>query len=130
MTFLPSDTAGSPDGMISADDMVVMGLQAATQWDSLAHVGYDGLFYNNIPSAAVNNFVGASRNSFAKAVDRLISRGVLLDIARLKGLDRLEDSYEITAADLSAAEERQTGARRVRRHSPGAHGEHAVVPRG
>jgi kynurenine formamidase len=107
MTFLPSDTAGAPDGMISADDMVTMGLQAATQWDSLAHVGYDGCFYNNVPSAAVNNFVGASRNSFAKSVKNLISRGVLLDIARLKGVDRLEDSYEITAADLSAAEERQ-----------------------
>ena len=107
MTFLPSDTAGSPDGMISADDIVLMGLQAATQWDSLAHVGYDGLFYNNVPAGAVNNFAGASRNSFAKAVGHLISRGVLLDIARLKGVDRLEDSYEITSADLSAAEERQ-----------------------
>ena len=51
MTFLPSDTAGAPDGMISADDMVIMGLQAATQWDSLAHVGYDGFFYNNVPGA-------------------------------------------------------------------------------
>jgi kynurenine formamidase len=107
MTFLPSDTAGAPDGMISADDLVIMGLQAATQWDSLAHVGYDGFFYNNVPAAAVNNFAGATRNSFAKAVEHLISRGVLLDIARLKGVDRLEDSYEITAADLSAAEERQ-----------------------
>jgi kynurenine formamidase len=107
MTFLPSDTAGSPDGMISADDMVITGLQAATQWDSLAHVGYGGRFYNNVPAGAVNNFMGATRNSFAKAVEHLISRGVLLDIARLRGVDRLEDSYEITAADLSAAEERQ-----------------------
>jgi kynurenine formamidase len=107
MTFMPSDTAAAPDGMISADDMVIMGLQAATQWDSLAHVGYDGKFYNNVPAAAVNNFVGASKNSFAKSVERLISRGVLLDIARLKGVDRLEDSYEITGDDLSAAEERQ-----------------------
>jgi kynurenine formamidase len=107
MTFMPSDTAAAPDGMISADDMVIMGLQAATQWDSLAHVGYDGKFYNNVPAAAVNNFVGASKNSFAKSVERLISRGVLLDIARLKGVDRLEDSYEITSDDLSAAEERQ-----------------------
>jgi kynurenine formamidase len=107
MTFLPGDTAGAPDGMISADDMVIMGLQAATQWDSLAHVGYDGLFYNNVPQAMVNNFVGAAKNSFAASNDRLISRGVLLDIAALKGVDRLEDSYEITADDLSAAEERQ-----------------------
>jgi kynurenine formamidase len=107
MTFLPSDTARAPDGMISADDMVIMGLQAATQWDSLAHVGYGGLFYNNVPAGSVNNMAGATRNSFAKAVEHLISRGVLLDIARLKGVDRLEDSYEITSADLSAAEERQ-----------------------
>jgi kynurenine formamidase len=107
MTILPSDTAGAPDGMISADDMVVMGLQAATQWDSLAHVGYAGSFYNDVPASAVNNLGGATRNSFAKAVEHLISRGVLLDIARLQGRDRLEDSYEITPTDLSAAEERQ-----------------------
>jgi kynurenine formamidase len=107
MSFLPSDTATSPDGMISADDMIIMGLQSATQWDSLAHVGYDGFFYNGVPASAVNNFMGATRNSFAKSVQHLISRGVLLDIARLKGVDRLEDSYEITSADLSAAEERQ-----------------------
>jgi kynurenine formamidase len=107
MTFMPSDTASSADGMISADDMVIMGLQAATQWDSLAHVGYDGRFYNNVPAAAVNNFTGASRNSFAKSASRLVSRGVLLDIARLKGVDRLEASYEVTSADLTAAEERQ-----------------------
>jgi kynurenine formamidase len=107
MTFMPSDTAHAPDGMITADDMVIMGLQAATQWDSLAHVGYDGAFYNNVPAAAVTHVAGATRNSFAKCVEHLISRGVLLDIAGLKGVDRLEDRYEITAADLSAAEERQ-----------------------
>ncbi|MEW2397256.1 cyclase family protein [Streptomyces sp. NPDC046862] len=107
MTLLPSDTAHSKDGLISADDMIITGLQAATQWDGLAHAGYGGHFYNNVPAAAVNNFLGATRNSFHKAVDRLISRGVLLDIARLKGVDRLEDSYEITEADLLAAEERQ-----------------------
>ena len=106
MTLLPSDTR-TPDNLISADDMVVMGLQAATQWDSLAHIGYDGLFYNGVPAAAVNSFTGASRNSFAKSVKHLISRGVLLDIAALKGVDVLDESYEITAADLSAAEERQ-----------------------
>jgi kynurenine formamidase len=107
LTFSPVDTAGAPDGMISADDLVTMGLQCATQWDSLAHVGYDGFFYNGVPAQAVNTWKGATRNSFAKAVGHLISRGVLLDIARLKGVDRLPDSYEITSADLSAAEERQ-----------------------
>jgi kynurenine formamidase len=107
LTFSPVDTAGAPDGMIAADDIVTMGLQCATQWDSLAHVGYDGHFYNAVPQNAVNTWKGATRNSFAKSVKHLISRGVLLDIPRLKGLDRLPDSYEVTSADLSAAEERQ-----------------------
>lgn len=107
MTYTPADTAGMPDGMIAADDMVTMGLQCATQWDSLAHVGYDGHFYNGMPASALNTWKGATRNSFDKAMDRLISRGVLLDLARLKGVDRLPDSYEITAADLEAAEARQ-----------------------
>ena len=39
-----------------------MGLQASTQWDGLAHVGYDGFFYNGVPAGAVNNFQGASKN--------------------------------------------------------------------
>lgn len=107
MTLLPSDSAGSPEGLISADDMITTGLQSATQWDGLAHVGYGGHFYNGVPEAMVNNFTGAAKNSFPKVIDRLVSRGVLLDIAGLKGVECLPDSYEVTAADLSAAEERQ-----------------------
>ena len=106
MTMLPGDF-DFPDGLFITDDMVVMPLQAATQWDSLAHVGYDDLLYNNVPARAVNSFTGASRNSFPKVNDRLISRGVLLDIAGLKGMDRLPHSYAITPEDLSAAEQAQ-----------------------
>jgi kynurenine formamidase len=107
MTMLPADFAHMADGMMATDDMIILGLQAGTQWDSLAHVGYEGLFYNNVPAAAVGNRTGASRNSFDKVVSHLISRGVLLDIARLKDVDRLADSCEITPADLSAAEQEQ-----------------------
>ena len=106
-TLLPSDTASSKDGQMAADDLIIMGLQASTQWDGLAHVGYDGFFYNGVPAAAVNNFQGASKNDIAKVAPKLISRGVLLDIAALKGVDALPDSYEITEADVLAAEERQ-----------------------
>jgi kynurenine formamidase len=107
MSFTPMDTWGSPDGFIAADDIVIMGLQCATQWDALCHIGYDGLLYNNTPASAVNSLHGATRNAFSKCVDKLVSRGVLLDIARLKGIDRLEDSTEITSEDLSAAEAAQ-----------------------
>ncbi len=106
-TLLPSDSFYAKDGQIAADDLIIMGLQASTQWDGLAHVGYNGFFYNGVPAAAVNNFQGASKNDIAKVAPKLISRGVLLDIAALKGVDALPDSYEITEADVLAAEERQ-----------------------
>lgn len=107
MSITPADILASADGMIAADDVIIMGLQCATQWDSLAHVGYDGFFYNNTPATAVNAMSGATRLGFAEVVAQLISRGVLLDIARLKGVDRLEVGNEIVPDDLSAAEERQ-----------------------
>jgi kynurenine formamidase len=106
MTLTPLDS-NPPDSSFFADDMVIMGLQAATQWDGLCHVGYGGYFYNGVRRSELDTTTGAHRNDFPKVNDRLVSRGVLLDIARLKGLDRLADSYEITEADLLAAEERQ-----------------------
>jgi kynurenine formamidase len=107
MIETPLDTSESLDGIVGTDDMVTMVLQCATQWDSLAHIGYDGLFYNNTPVSTITTSMGATRNSFDKAISRLFSRGLLLDIARLKGVDRLGDSTEIGADDLTAAEKRQ-----------------------
>ncbi len=106
MTLTPLDYAPA-DGCISADDMVVLPLQAATQWDGLCHVGYGGHFYNGVPESALTTINGAARNDFPKVNERLVSRAVLLDIARLKDVDRLPDSYQITEADFLAAEERQ-----------------------
>ncbi|MCW2539988.1 MAG: cyclase family protein [Frankiales bacterium] len=107
MTMMPSDGPLFPDGMIASDDVVTMPLQCATQWDSLAHVGYDEALYNGVPGSAVTASKGAIKNSFDKVVNRLITRGVLLDIAGLKGVDRLARSEEITADDLDAAAARQ-----------------------
>jgi hypothetical protein len=106
MTLGPADVS-PPDGMISADDLVILPTQSATQWDGLAHIGYNGYFYNGVPASAVSTWQGVSRNSAAVTVERLISRGVLLDMPRLKGVDILPDSYEITSDDLTAAADRQ-----------------------
>jgi kynurenine formamidase len=107
VTYSPLDCVGAADGYFAVDDMITMGLQCATQWDSLAHVGYGGMFYNGVPQTAITTIRGASHNSIDKSVKNMISRGVLLDIARLKGVDVLPNGYEITSDDLSAAEERQ-----------------------
>ena len=85
------------------DDYVIMPLQCGTQWDSLAHVYYGERLYNGYAAETVTS-QGALRNGIDKAHERFVSRGVLLDIARLKGVDVLDGGYAITAVDLEAAE--------------------------
>jgi kynurenine formamidase len=106
MTIMPGERV-SPSGMQVADDMVILPTQCATQWDSLAHVGYDGYFYNGRPYSVVTASHGAALNSIDRTVNRLVGRGVLLDIAGLKGVASLGASEEITADDLDAACARQ-----------------------
>ena len=88
------------------DDYIMMPLQAATQWDSLAHVFYDDELYNGVSSNTVTS-LGAQKNGIDKQYKGIASRGVLLDIARLRGVDWLDRGEVITPADLDRACERQ-----------------------
>jgi kynurenine formamidase len=83
------------------EDYVVMPLQAATQWDALAHVYYDGQLYNGYPADSVTS-QGATRNSIATvgAAGGIVSRGVLLDIPRHRGVDYLEGGPLIQPQEL------------------------------
>jgi hypothetical protein len=36
---------GDPTNFCTSDDSVTMGVQSSTHWDTLAHVGYEGLLY-------------------------------------------------------------------------------------
>jgi kynurenine formamidase len=80
--------------------------QIGTQFDGLGHVGIGDLFYN-----------GNRRSEFAQAegltklgienVGPIATRGVLIDVARFKGVDQLQGGYEITPADLKGALQRE-----------------------
>jgi kynurenine formamidase len=80
--------------------------QVGTQFDGLGHIGIGDLFYN-----------GNNRNEFSKAegltkigvenVGAIATRGVLIDVAALKGVPMLEGGYEITLADIQGALKRQ-----------------------
>ncbi len=101
MTQVNSAYSDDPDGFRTSDDAVAMGLQCATHWDAFSHASYRGVLYNGIAADAITGD-GASRCSI-DAVRSLVSRGVLLDVARAKGVDRLERAYAITGADLDEA---------------------------
>jgi len=100
---LPGDY---PDGFRYADDVMILPLQCATQWDGLAHVHYDGQLYNGFPAASTTSG-GAAKAGIDKVGAGIVSRGVLLDIARLHGVPRLAPGTAITPGDLEAAERAQ-----------------------
>lgn len=95
---------GTPGGFHYSDDVVCMPLQCATQWDSLAHVHYDDLLYNGVPAKEALSVAGAARNGIDKLAEGgIASRGVLLDLARARGVARLAPGTAVSPADLDAA---------------------------
>jgi kynurenine formamidase len=90
-----------PDWVAFSEDVVVMALQCATHWDALAHASYGGVIYNGYPADAVS-VAGAARCGIG-AVGALVSRGVLLDVARARGLEVLAPGHPVSPADLDAA---------------------------
>ncbi|AWW39019.1 cyclase family protein [Streptomyces cadmiisoli] len=93
-----------PGTVACSDDAVTMGLQAATHWDGLPHVSHSGKLYNGRPAATVTAHDGARYSGIDKA-RHIVSRGVLLDVARALGTDRLPGGHAVTPEDLDAAEE-------------------------
>ncbi|MEU9666406.1 cyclase family protein [Streptomyces bobili] len=93
-----------PGTVACSDDAVTMGLQAATHWDALPHVSHSGRIYNGRPAGTVTAHGGAEFSGIDKAT-HVVSRGVLLDVARARGVDRLDGGHAVTPEDLEAAEE-------------------------
>jgi kynurenine formamidase len=79
---------------------------AHTHLDSLAHVHYDGVFYNGYrpDEAAVMKKGGHERNSIINVKNGIFTRGVLIDLPRLRGVPYLEPDTPIYARDLEAWE--------------------------
>ncbi|SDL12671.1 cyclase family protein [Streptomyces indicus] len=93
-----------PGTVATSDDAVTMGLQCATHWDALTHVSHSGKIYNGRPADSITAHGGSAYSGIEKA-RHVVSRGVLLDVAAAKGLDRLPGDHAVTPEDLAEAEE-------------------------
>src|ERR687888_1170948 len=89
-------------GIRAADDMVVMPLQCGTQWDGLGHVFYENNMWNGYDCREVTS-LGAQKCGIEKTKNKMVGRGVFLDVARVLGKEELEDGYPITNVDLDKA---------------------------
>jgi kynurenine formamidase len=101
------DFYGGRDRWIrGTDDLLILPLQSGTQWDALAHIVFEDKIYNGYDATDVGG-KGAVRNDIAVARDRVVGRGVLLDIPRSKDRPWLDPGEPIHVADLEAAERAQ-----------------------
>jgi len=78
-----------------------------THLDAFAHIFFDGKMWNGYDvDGLVTMEAGALKNSIMAVKDGLVTRAVLYDIPRLKGVPYLEPGTRITVADLEAWEAR------------------------
>jgi kynurenine formamidase len=87
-------------------DAISMYTHCGTHIDTLNHFGYGRKIWNNF---SADEYLGARHWMCAGAEKQppIIARGVLLDVAALKGVDVLPQSYGITAEDLAETARRQ-----------------------
>jgi kynurenine formamidase len=91
----------------SNEELVITEIgQVGTQFDMFPHQTIGDQFYNCFDNDEI-----ATRNGFTKLgvekIGTLFTRGVLIDVAALKGVQALPAGYEITAADLQSGLQRQ-----------------------
>ena len=80
--------------------------QLSTQLDGLGHIGIGDLSYNGLSR---HDFVTAEglTSLGVEQIGPIVTRGILIDVAAYKGVAMLDGGYEITAADLTGALDRQ-----------------------
>ncbi len=79
---------------------------SVTHVDSLAHFFWQGKTYNGKPAHLVSTSLGATVCAVTAARQGFISRGVLVDVPLIRGVDWLERGEGVMPEDILAAEER------------------------
>lgn len=78
-----------------------------THLDAPSHFFWDAQMYNGRAAREITTERGATVHPVTKVADGILTRGVLLDIAALRGVDWLEVGEGIFPEDLEAAENAQ-----------------------
>ena len=78
-----------------------------THLDALCHVFWDQKSYNGKPAELVNSMFGATNLAVTGLHAGIFARGVLLDVAALRGVDWLEPGDAVFPEELEAAEKKQ-----------------------
>ena len=89
-----------------ADDTLMLCVQGATHWDALGHIFYEDKAYNGHDPKLINSR-GLSVLGIEHSKNKMNGRGVLLDIARFRGVPWLKDGEGIGNDELDACAKAQ-----------------------
>lgn len=87
-------------------DAISMYTHMGTHIDALNHFGLNGKIWNGYTADEHLGDKGWKKTG-AEKIPPVIARGVLIDIASLKGYENIKDNYRITTDDLKSALDRQ-----------------------
>ncbi len=97
-----------------ADDTLTLCVQGATHWDALGHIFYEDKAYNGYDAKLIDSR-GLSVLGIEHSKDKMVGRGVLLDIARFRGVKWMQDGESISNDELDQCAKQQNVADRARR---------------
>lgn len=95
----------APGVWASSDDAVHLSTSAGTHVDTLAHVSYDDRIWNGFPADSVTRDRGATVCG-AETLGPIVTRALLVDLPRVRGLDRLDEidpGFAVTGDHLDEA---------------------------
>ena len=103
-----------------ADDTLMLCVQGATHWDALGHVFYEDKAYNGHDAKLIDS-KGLNVLGIEHSKNKMVGRGVLLDIARFRGVKWMADGESISNDELDKCAKDQNVSHRPRRLRPRPH---------
>lgn len=91
-------------GHSSSNELMVTSTHSGTHIDAICHVSDHGVLYGELDAGDQQRGNGLFKVYGAETIGPIIRRGVLLDVACLRGEAALPPAYEVTVADMEAAE--------------------------
>ena len=92
-----------------AAEFIGMGFhgQSITHIDAMSHYSWKGNLYNGKPANLITSRQGAQTHSIEAAYSGIITKGILLDLPKLRGVEYLDPNEPVMPLDLLEAEKAQ-----------------------
>jgi hypothetical protein len=105
----PGQQAGQtigPHKLTYNDDMIIGWNGVGPQLDGFGHIGIDNVYYNCFKEAEIGQITGLTKLGI-ETVPPIATRGIVLDMAGLMGVETIKEGTAFNVAEIEAAMKRQ-----------------------